>query len=343
MSRDASSPEMDGFVRGLPKAELHLHLEGTLEPELYFELAQRNGTAPAWASIDALRAARHFTDLPSFLSLYYQATAVLQTPDDFRDLTLAYLARAHDDGVRHVEPFFDPQAHTARGIALPVVVEGIQAGLEDGRRRWGITSRLIMCILRDRGEADAIATWHAAAPFRDRLAGVGLDSTERDHPPRAFTRLFSDVHAAGLHVVAHAGEDGPPDYVREALDLLHAERIDHGVRAVDDPALLERLIRERTPLTVCPLSNVALGVVPSLEAHPIDRLIEAGAVVTVNSDDPAYFGGYVADNYLAVQRTFGLGRDVMVRLARAGFEASFLGAAERRQRLAEVDAYVTIH
>jgi len=259
----------------------------------------------------------------------------------FGYLTRAYLDRVQRDGVRHVEPFVDLQAHTSRGVSLDSVIGGIHEGLEEGRRAHGITSRLIMCVLRHLGEAEGMDTWRATAPFRDRLAGVGLDSTEHGHPPRNFARLFTEVRAAGLRVVAHAGEEGPPTYVWEALDVLGAERIDHGVRAIEDPALVDRLVRERIPLTVCPLSNVALGVFPSMEHHPIERLLDAGVVVTVNSDDPAYFGGYVADNYVEVQRAFGLGRDAMIRIARNGFEASFLEPDDKRRLLAELDAYVT--
>jgi adenosine deaminase len=328
------------FVRGLPKAELHLHLEGTLEPELFFTLAQRNGVPTGFDSVDALRAAYRFRDLQSFLDLYYRGTAVLRTREDFRDLTSAYLARARRDAVRHVEPFFDPQAHTARGVAFETVVGGIRDALEDGRRRYGITSRLVMCVLRHLGEAEALGLWAAAAPFRQWIAGVGLDSTERGNPPEKFARLFAEVRAAGLHVVAHAGEEGPPAYVWQALDLLGAERIDHGIRALEDPRLVERLVRERVPLTVCPLSNVALHVCPSLEAHPLRRLLAAGVRVTVGSDDPAYFGGYVADNYVAVQRALGLGRAEIETIARNGFEAAFVDASERERLLGELADYV---
>lgn len=341
--RRRAMTDLAAFVRGLPKAELHLHLEGTLEPELLFALARRNGVATGFASVEALRAAYRFRDLQAFLDLYYTGTSVLRTREDFRDLTRAYLERARRDGVRHVEPFFDPQTHTARGVAFEAVIGGIHDALEEARRAHGITWRLIMCVLRHLSEAEALATWTEAAPFRHWLAAVGLDSSERGNPPAKFARLFAAVRAAGLHVVAHAGEEGPPAYVWEALDVLGAERIDHGVRAVEDPALVARLARDRVPLTVCPLSNVALHVVPSLGRHPIGRLLDAGVRVTVSSDDPAYFGGYVADNYLAVERALGLGRGALVRIARNGFEAAFVDAGEKARLLGELDAWVAAH
>ncbi len=330
---------MEGFARGLPKAELHVHLEGTLEPGLLLELAARRRVTLPYRTPAEVRDAYRFSDLPSFLALYYRNLTVLRDEEDFRRLTLAYLERAADDGVRHAEVFFDAQSHTARGVPLGAVIEGIWAGLAEGEGRHDMTTRLIMCFLRDHDVGEAERTLTEALAYRQRLAGVGLDSAERGHPPRAFAAVFARARAEGLALVAHAGEEGPAEYVREALDELHVRRIDHGVRAADDPELLARLRHERVPLTMCPLSNVKLGVVPRLEEHPLKRLLDAGLVVTVNSDDPAYFGGYVVDNLVAAQEALGLRRRDLVRLARNSFEAAFLDEEERRRRLAEVDAF----
>jgi adenosine deaminase len=330
---------MEAFIRGLPKAELHVHIEGTLEPELLFALARRNRVPLRFPSVEALRRAYRFDGLQSFLDLYYEGTAVLVTEDDFGDLTRAYLERAERDHVRHVEIFFDPQSHTGRGIPFATVIGGIRRALEAHRAR-GMSARLIMCFLRHLSAEQAMATLEEALPFRDWLAGIGLDSSEIGHPPGKFVDVFARARAEGFHVVAHAGEEGPPEYVRQALDLLGAERIDHGVRAGEDPALLARLARERVPLTVCPLSNVRLGIFRSLEEHNLKRLLDAGLCVTINSDDPAYFGGYLTDNYLAAARALGLRRDDVRRLAANAFEASFLPAAEKRALLRELDAYV---
>jgi adenosine deaminase len=330
---------MQGFARGLPKAELHVHLEGTLEPGLLLELAARHRVVLPYRSPAEVRAAYRFSDLPSFLALYYRNLAVLCDEQDFRRLTLAYLERAADDGVRHAEVFFDAQSHTARGVPLGAVIEGIWAGLAEGEGLHGMSTRLIMCFLRDRDVGDAERTLTGALAYRERLAGVGLDSAERGHPPGAFAGVFARARAEGLAAVAHAGEEGPAEYVREALDELHVRRIDHGVRVADDPGLVARLRREQVPLTMCPISNVKLGVVPRLEAHPLKRLLDAGLVVTVNSDDPAYFGGYLVDNLVAAQEALGLRRRDLVQLARNSFEAALLDAEERRRRLAEVDAF----
>jgi adenosine deaminase len=331
---------MERFLRGLPKAELHLHLEGTLEPELLFELSARNHVPLRYASFSEARAARAFTDLQSFLDLYYEAAATLLTENDFRDLTVAYLDRVAADGARRVEVFFDPQTHTSRGVPMGAIVDGIAAGLEEGERRLGISTGLILCFLRHLPPGEAMVAYETALPFRDRLLGVGLDSSEVGHPPSRFAAVFERARADGLHVVAHAGEEGPPLYVWEALDLLHAERIDHGVRSVEDPALLRRLAADRIPLTVCPLSNVALRVVDRLEDHPLTALLAAGVAVTLNSDEPAYFGGYLGDNYVEAQAALGLDRATLVAMARTSLDACFVDDAERSRLLAELDAYL---
>ena len=327
------------FVAGLPKAELHLHIEGSLEPELTFALARRNGVTLAYDSVEALRAAYAFRNLQEFLDLYYQGMSVLLTEADFFDLTWAYLTKAHGQGVRHAEIFFDPQGHTVRGVAFATVVDGIWRALRRAEAEWGMTSRLILCFLRHLDEAAAFATLEESRPWRDRIAAVGLDSSEVGHPPSKFARVFAQARAEGLPAVAHAGEEGPPEYVREALDLLHVVRIDHGNRALEDPALVRRLAEERMPLTVCPLSNLRLCGVDDMARHPLKRMLDAGLMATVNSDDPAYFGGYVAENYLAVHAALGLGHDDLVRLARNSFEASLLERATKDRRIAEVDAY----
>ena len=334
------SAAMFHFIQGLPKAELHVHIEGTLEPEMVFALADRNRVSLAHDSVEALRAAYAFKDLQDFLDLYYQGGAVLRTEEDFHDLTRAYLERAAADNVRHAEIFFDPQAHTGRGVPFAAVIDGIWAALRAGERDLGLTSRLILCFLRDRDEAEAMATFEEALPYGDRIIGVGLDSAETGHPPAKFARVFERARAEGFLPVAHAGEEGPAAYVAEALDELQVARIDHGVRAVDDPALVRRLADSRIPLTVCPLSNLKLGVCDSIETHPIHALMQAGVMVTVNSDDPAYFGGYVNANYSAVQKAFDLGREELADLARASFNASFLDAAEKALHLAELDDYL---
>jgi adenosine deaminase len=331
---------MERFIRGLPKAELHVHLEGTLEPELLFGLARRNRVRLRFGSVEELRRAYQFADLQSFLDLYYEAAAALQVDEDFYQLTRAYLARARRDNVRHAEIFFDPQTHTDRGIAFATMVTAIHRALEHERREHGISSHLILCFLRHLSAERAMATLEQALPFKNWIIGVGLDSTEVGHPPRKFAGVFARARREGFHVVAHAGEEGPSEYVWEALDLLGAERIDHGVRAIEDPALVERLARERIPLTVCPLSNVRLRVFPSLREHTLKRLLDAGVRVTINSDDPAYFGGYVNDNFIAVQQALNLSRDDIGRLAANAFAASFLADTEKGRLLGELEAYV---
>lgn len=330
--------DIASFVAALPKAELHLHIEGTLEPELAFALAERNGVRLPYASVEELRAAYRFSNLQDFLDVYYAGASVLLERRDFRDLTWAYLERAHADNVRHAEIFFDPQTHTARGVPFGAVVEGICEALDEARARSGLTSRLILCFLRHLDEAAAFDTLDVAMPYRDRIAGVGLDSAERGNPPGKFARVFRRAREAGFVPVAHAGEEGPAAYVREALDVLRATRIDHGNSALDDPELVAELAARRVPLTVCPLSNLRLCVVDDLASHPLRRMLERGLLVTVNSDDPAYFGGYVNDNYVAVAEALGLGASELVRLARNSFEAAWLDAPDRGKLLDEIAA-----
>ena len=319
----------------LPKAELHVHIEGTLEPELIFELAERNGLRLPYPNVEALRAKYLFADLQSFLNLYYEAMGVLRRERDFEDLAAAYLRRAQAQGVKHAEIFFDPQAHLQRGIRFERVIDGLWAALSRSERDFGITSKLIMCFLRDLPERSAMETLDVALPYQDRIVGVGLDSAELGNPPPKFQLVFERARASGFLAVAHAGEEGPPAYVWQALDDLKVSRIDHGVRAMEDPRLVERLHRTRVPLTVCPLSNVRLRVVPTLAEHPLKRMLDAGLVATVNSDDPAYFGGYVGENYAQTVAALHLSAADVLQLARNSFEASFLDdatkAAYRRQ------------
>jgi adenosine deaminase len=321
------------FIRSLPKAELHLHIEGTLEPEMVFALAARHGVSLAYPSVEALRAAYRFDNLQSFLDVYYAGAAVLRDESDFHALTLAYLERAHADGVVHAEIFFDPQTHTARGVPLTAVIRGIHGALEAGQARFGISYRLILCFLRHLSAADAMATLEAALPYRRLLAGVGLDSSEAGHPPAKFAAVFARAREAGLAAVAHAGEEGPPEYITQALDVLKVRRIDHGVRCEEDAALTARLARERVPLTVCPLSNVKLKVFARLEDHNLKRLLERGLLVTVNSDDPAYFGGYVGENYRATTAALQLTRAELVQLAENSITASFLPPEQKQHWL----------
>lgn len=326
----------------LPKAELHLHIEGTLEPEMLFTLAERNGVTPKYPTIEALRKAYEFTDLQSFLDVYYEGMRVLRTSDDFRDLTSAYLTRAAAQNVRHVEMFFDPQAHTDRGIAFETVVDGIIDALEDAQRRLGVTSHLIMCFLRDLTAQSAMATLETALGHREHIVAVGLDSAEVGNPPSKFATVFDRARAEGFLTVAHAGEEGPPEYVWEALDLLRVARVDHGIRSMEDPQLVERLRRQRIPLTVCPLSNVRLRTVPDLAHHPLKRMLDAGLVATVNSDDPAYFGGYVGKNYMETATALQLSEHDLVTLARNSFEASFIDDATKRRYLEEIDGRLVV-
>lgn len=321
--------QMDSYIRGLPKAELHLHIEGTLEPELMFELAARNKVKLRFDSVEAVRKAYEFSDLQSFLDIYYEGAAVLQKERDFYDLAAAYLKRAKADGVRRVEMFFDPQTHTARGVALGAVIAGLEAACRDS----GLSTGLILCFLRHLSEDDAMSTLKAALPYREKLLAVGLDSGEKGNPPAKFKNVFAKARAEGLRAVAHAGEEGPAANVRDALDILKVERIDHGVRCAEDPELVKRLAGEGVPLTMCPLSNVKLKVFETLESHNIKTLLDAGVRVTVNSDDPAYFGGYVGRNYAEAARALSLSREDLAALARNSIEACFLSPAEKARLL----------
>ena len=332
--------DLDAFIAGLPKAELHMHIEGSLEPELMFALAQRNGVEIPFDSVEAVRAAYRFSNLQDFLDIYYQGTNVLRTEEDFCDLAAAYFERAAADNVVHAEIFFDPQTHTARGIPFDTVMRGLLAGMADAEARHGITAKLILCFLRHLDEADAFVTLEQARPWLDRIVAVGLDSSELGHPPEKFARVFAAAAALGLKRVAHAGEEGPPEYVWEALDILEIDRLDHGNRALEDAALTERLAREQMTLTVCPLSNLKLCVVPDMALHPIDAMLSKGLRATINSDDPAYFGGYLNDNYRAAAAGRGLGRDALATLARNSFLGSFLGDEEKAAHLSRLDAYL---
>jgi len=325
------------LIDRLPKAELHVHIEGTLEPELMFELARRNRVQLPFSSVEALRAAYRFARLQDFLDIYYQGMSVLRTADDFHELAGAYLARAHADAVRHVEVFFDPQGHTQRGIEFGVVLSGIRGALLEAERQWGMTSRLIMCFLRHLSEEEALATLLQAEPYLEHIAAVGLDSSELGHPPAKFQRAFNAARERGLKTVAHAGEEGPPEYVWEALELLKVDRIDHGNRALEDLRLVRHLRDAGVTLTVCPLSNLRLGVVRNLHDHPVRRMLELGLHATVNSDDPAYFGGYINDNYRALADHSGLTAAEAVTLAKNSFSGSFLDSHAIRNHLSEVD------
>jgi adenine deaminase len=329
--------DREDFVRRLPKAELHVHIEGTLEPEMAFELAARNGVPLEYPDVAALRHAYVFDDLRSFLDIYYATCAVLRTERDFYDLTTAYLSKAARQGVRHAEIFFDPQTHSGRRVSFETCCTGIRRALDEGEAKFGISSGLILCFLRDLSEAAALETLDQARPHAHLLTAVGLDSAEVGNPPAKFTEVFRQARAMGLPGVAHAGEEGPPEYIWEALDCLQARRIDHGVRCLEDDALVDRLVAEQVPLTVCPFSNVKLRVFPSLRQHDFPVLLRRGLMVTVNSDDPAYFGGYVADNLWAVAETFDLARDDVAQLARNSFRAAFLDDTVRNGYLAEVD------
>lgn len=328
------------FIQGLPKAELHLHIEGTLEPEMLFELAERNRVRLAYRTLEEARAAYRFENLQSFLDVYYQGMAVLQHEQDFYDLTHAYLTAAAAQSVRHAEIFFDPQAHTGRGVTFTAVIDGIDRARLDAERTLGVTSKLILCFLRDLDADSAMKTLEEALAHRDRIVGVGLDSAERGNPPGKFAAVFEKARSHGFLPVAHAGEEGPAAYVEEALDALQVLRIDHGIRSLEDPALVERLAEAPIPLTVCPLSNLKLRVVASMAQHPIKELADRGLLVTVNSDDPAYFGGYVNENYQAIQDALGFADDSLAKLARNSFQASFLEPAEKARHIAAVDAYV---
>jgi adenine deaminase len=326
------------LLRAMPKAELHIHIEGSLEPELIFALAQRNGVRIPYASVEDLRRAYAFTNLQSFLDIYYAGASVLLKEQDFFDMAWAYLQRAAADNVVRAEIFFDPQTHTARGVAMETVIHGLHRACEQASRELGVSAALILCFLRHLSEEEAFATLEAALPWRDKFIGVGLDSSEVGHPPEKFARVFARCRALGLHLVAHAGEEGPPAYVWTALDLLKVERVDHGVQSTKDAALMARLARDRIPLTVCPLSNLKLCVFPQLADHNLRQLLDAGLVATVNSDDPAYFGGYLNQNFLQTFAATGLDARHAYQLAKNSFEASFIDAATRQRYIERLDA-----
>lgn len=332
--------DLDQFITAIPKAELHLHIEGSLEPELMFALARRNGVAIPYASVDDVRAAYAFGNLQDFLDIYYAGADVLRTRQDFHDLAAAYFDRAAADGVVHAEIMFDPQTHTDRGIPFAEVIEGLLSAVDEARDRHGMTSLLIMSFLRHLSEEAAFETLAQAQPWLDRITAVGLDSSENGHPPEKFARVFAAAAEQGLRLVAHAGEEGPPAYVVQALDLLHVDRIDHGNRALEDGALVDRLVRDNMTLTVCPLSNLKLCVIDRIEDHPIDAMLNRGIRATINSDDPAYFGGYVADNYRAVAQARGLDRDAIATLARNSFTGSFLPADAVAAHVARLDDWL---
>lgn len=332
--------DRNALIAALPKAELHLHLEGSLEPEMMFEFAKRNSVTLKYGSVDEIRAAYDFSNLQDFLDLYYQGMGVLLTEADFYDLTAAYLARVAADNVRHVEVFFDPQAHMERGIGFETVLKGITRALADGQKKHGISYKLIMCILRHLPEDDAFDLWAAAEPHLSQIDGIGLDSSELGHPPEKFERIYAKAREAGLKLVAHAGEEGPPDYVWQALDLLKIDRIDHGNASAKDPKLLEEIKDRGLTLTMCPLSNKRLCVTPDLRDNPLAELLRAGLSITVNSDDPSYFGGYMNDNYIAIVDALDLSADEIITLAKNSFTGSFLSDVEKARHLDHVDAAV---
>jgi len=334
---------IESFIRAIPKAELHLHIEGTLEPEMMFELARKHDVALGYPSVEALRAAYSFSDLQSFLDIYYAGAAVLRDEADFHALTAAYMRRAHADGVVHAEIFFDPQTHTLRGIPFEVVIGGIRSALLEAERTLGMTHRLILCFLRHLSAEEALETLNQALPYADAITAVGLDSSEAGHPPAKFATVFERARAAGFLTVAHAGEEGPPAYIHEALDILQVKRIDHGVRSEEDSQLMSRLARQRIPLTVCPLSNVKLRVFDRIEQHNLKRLLDRDLCVTVNSDDPAYFGGYVVENYLAVCTGLDLSRAQIAQLASNSIEASFLPSVDKTHWLQKIHAFAALH
>ncbi|MBS0339023.1 MAG: adenosine deaminase [Proteobacteria bacterium] len=326
------------LLRAIPKAELHMHIEGSLEPELIFALAQRNGVSIPYASVEELRKAYAFTNLQSFLDIYYAGASVLIQEQDFYDMAWAYLERAKADNVVHTEMFFDPQTHTARGIAAKTVIDGLHRACVDAKDKLGVSASLILCFLRHLSEEEAFAVLEEALPYRDKFIGVGLDSSEVGHPPEKFARVFARCRELGLHLVAHAGEEGPPAYVWSALDVLKVQRIDHGVQSAKDPALMQRLAKERVPLTVCPLSNLKLCVFPDLKQHNIKALLDAGLVATINSDDPAYFGGYMNENWLQTFAATGLDAGHAWQLAANSFEASFIDEQGKKTYIERLDA-----
>jgi len=331
---------MQAFIENLPKAELHLHIEGTFEPELMFEIAQRNQIELPFEDVEALRKAYDFSRLQDFLDIYYQGMNVLHHEQDFYDLTWAYLTKIHTQNVLHTEIFFDPQGHTERGVSFETALNGIYRALQDGQSQLGISFGLIMCFLRHLSEDEAMSTLEQALAHKDKIIGVGLDSSELGHPPEKFTKVFARAREEGFHIVAHAGEEGPPEYVAQALDLLKVERMDHGNRALEDTALTQRIVSKDMALTVCPLSNLKLCVVDDLRQHPIKQMLAAGLKATINSDDPAYFGGYMNENFLQLAQAVSLSQDEIVALARNGFEAAFLDQEAKQRLCQQLDQYV---
>jgi adenine deaminase len=334
------SDPIERLIRGIPKAELHCHIEGTLEPEMMFALAQRNKIQLPYASVEEIRVKYNFANLQSFLDLYYQGMSVLQTEQDFFDLTWAYLNKAKQNCIVHTEIFFDPQAHTARGVSFSTVITGIDRALQQGERELGISHRLILCFLRDHSEEDAMATFKTALPYQDKIIAVGLDSAEMGNPPSKFARVFAAAEKAGFMAIAHAGEEGPPEYMWEAIKILHVKRIDHGVRCIEDPILVDYLKTHQLPLTVCPLSNIKLQVFKKIQDHDLKTLLRKGLCVNINSDDPAYFDGYVVDNYLAVYRALELTQEDIIQLTKNGFRASFISENEKTAYLNSIDDFV---
>jgi adenosine deaminase len=330
---------MENFISGIPKAELHVHIEGTFEPELMFEIARRNQLTLKYGQVEELKAAYNFNNLQEFLDIYYSGADVLIEEQDFYDLTWAYLLKIHSQNVLHTEVFFDPQTHTSRGIPFNTVISGIRRALENGREKMGISYRFILSFLRHLSEESAFQTLEEALPYKKWITAVGLDSSEKGHPPSKFERVFAKAREEGFLSVAHAGEEGPAEYVWEAINLLHVSRIDHGNRSLEDPYLVEELARQKMPLTVCPLSNLKLKVVREITQHPLLLMLEKGMIVTVNSDDPAYFGGYVNENYLAVANALNLTKEQIVRLAKNSFEASLLDEKEKLEMMEKVDRY----
>ena len=332
--------DMRDFINGLPKAELHLHIEGSLEPKLMLQLAQRNNVSLPYSSIEEIHQAYKFKNLQEFLDIYYTGMSVLQNEQDFYELTMAYLKKSHTDNVRHVEIFFDPQGHTSRGVPFEVPIKGISNALSDGQTKYRISSKLIMCFLRHLSENDAFQTLEDAKPYLQLIDGVGLDSSEVGHPPSKFKNVFQAAAKLNLLRVAHAGEEGPPDYVVEALDCLNIDRLDHGNRAMESAGLIERLKKEKITLTVCPLSNLKLGVVTDMRTHPVKEMLNQNLRITINSDDPSYFGGYVNDNFDALVKSSRISKDEIIQLAKNSFLGSFLTPKEQNDHLKDIDYYV---
>jgi adenosine deaminase len=330
----------ESFIEGIPKSELHLHIEGTLEPELHFEIGKRNSVTPKYKSVNALKNAYRFGNLQDFLNIYYEGSKVLLKEQDFYDLTLAYLEKAHNENVLHAEIFFDPQTHTDRNVRFEIVINGLHRALEDAKKKYGLSTKLIMCFLRDSDLKSAFNTLEEALPYKDLITAVGLDSAEVGNPPSKYKELFDAARQEGFLTVAHAGEEGPAEYVREAVDLLKVSRIDHGNHSLDDEDLIQELVSKKIPLTLCPLSNLKLRVIDKMENHPLKKLMMKGVSVTINSDDPAYFGGYINANYLAVQKALHLDRNDFYILARNSFEASFLTTSEKQKNIGKLDEFM---